>query len=123
MRAALLALALVGCATGAPTDPTYQPDFKPRPSPEQMRQADVALARCHLAAARELDDGRSDAGTIARAVDSACQSDSTALLDMRTRGISAYERRDIETAWPKFSRDAALAMVLRVRNRDPQHKD
>lgn len=114
----VMLMGLAGCA-GPTYDPTYQADWKPAPPAGEVRAAHEELARCHLRAAQELDDKRSDAATIARAVDTQCGTASMRLLDLRTRGISAYERRDLEASWPAFTRDAALKMVLRVRARQP----
>ena len=61
----LLAIVLTSCATGAD-----RPNWQAQLSEEGDRFTDVS--KCHVTAAWDLDDGRSDASSIAHAVRSRC---------------------------------------------------
>ena len=77
--------------------------------------ATKALVECQIAAVKQLDDHKSDATTIGRAVASFCVRESQALFSTITRGQSEGRIRALRERWAVDQVQSGTNIVLSMR--------
>lgn len=107
LASATLAAAIAGCATSQPKEP---------PASQAERQAaSAAYMNCLVPYAKRLDDGRSDAKTIAQAMRGACGREVEAVYETASRGENDAVKRGIRQG-NSIEESAALQVILANRN-------
>ena len=81
---------LAGCETKPPA---------PRATSEEREQALSALNACLQAAARKLDDGRSEASTVALALRPSCAAEFARSRDASARSLNSQQASQAYTEW------------------------
>lgn len=99
---------LVGCAAQQVTQPGA--------SDVEKRSAVAAYSNCLIPYAKNLDDGRSDAKTIAQAMRGACPRESAALYETSSRGENDAVKEMMRQRFGSLQDDLALKVVLDVRH-------
>jgi hypothetical protein len=85
-------------------------------APDSEKQAAVAAySNCLIPYAKRLDDGRSDAKTIAQAMRGACPKESAALYETSSRGENDAVKEMMRQRFGSLQDDLALKVVLDVR--------
>jgi hypothetical protein len=102
-----VAVAISGCAA-APAVPTA--------TPAEQQSAIVAYMNCLAPFAKRLDDGRSDAQTIALAMRGACPTELEAVFETISRGDNPYVKQEIRARGHSLEQSSALQVVLDIRN-------
>ena len=98
---------LAGCAaTPAPATPA---------SKGEQAEATRQYMNCLIPYAKQMDDGRSDAQTIARAMAGACPPEFNTYLETITRGNNNYVTNELRAQGPAMQERSALNVVLQVR--------
>lgn len=100
---------IAGCAAGVPPAPA------PATATEQ-RAALIEYMNCLVPHAKHLDDGRSDAKTIAQAMRGACLRELDSVLETTSRGETAYFKQELRARSGSFAEQSALEVVLNIRN-------
>lgn len=112
-----------GCATSNQSTPISQPErYEARSSQSEKEAATGAHIDCLYKAAREMDDGRSDARTIATAVRTTCRSLYNRSLKVWIQGENPQVKRDFYARSQNDDVDLATTVVVRTRanaNRPP----
>ncbi|WP_158816925.1 hypothetical protein [Methylocapsa sp. S129] len=104
--AAILALIVAGCAAEPPPATQAEKD-----------SSELALFTCLSSASKQLDDGRSDAGTVAIAVMGGCGREFVAVDEVQFRGLSLDMRARLASmAFDRRLKIATFA-VLTTRNK------
>lgn len=85
-------------------------------SDAEKRATVVAYSNCLIPYAKNLDDGRSDAKTIAQAMRGACAKESAALYETSSRGENDAVKEMIRQRFGSLKDDLALKVVLDVRH-------
>lgn len=105
-----------GCATAnqgvSPSQPVM---YEARATESEKEAAVAAHVACLYKAAREMDDGRSDARTIATAVRSTCRSLYNRSLNVWSQGQSTYFKQEFHTRNQNNDIDMATTAVVRTR--------
>ena len=105
-----------GCGTSNQTAPTTQTVRYEAPSSESQKQAAIdAHVNCLYKNAREMDDGRSDASTIATAIRSTCRSLYNQSLIVFSQGSSPQVKRVFYDRSQNNDVEMATTAVLRTR--------
>lgn len=109
-------LVAAGCGPSSQSTPTTQATRYEAPSTEGEKKAAIdAHIDCLYKYAREMDDGRSDARTIAVAVRSSCRSLYTQSLVVFIQGESPQTKRLFYDRSQNNDLDAATTVVVRTR--------
>ena len=103
---------LAGCETKPPAPP-------PATSGER-EQAVIALNACLQAAARKLDDGKSEASTVASALRPSCSAEFARSRDLYARGLSSQQASQYHLQDDQAFKQAATNAVLEERARTRQ---
>lgn len=103
-----LAAAVGGCASNPPAQ---------LPASQAERQAaTAAYMNCLIPYAKRLDDGRSDAKTIAQAMRGACGREVEAVYETASRGENEAVKQGIRHGMSSIEESTALQIVLANRN-------
>lgn len=105
--AASLAI-LAGCAAQQVTQPAA--------TEAEKRAAVAAYSNCLIPYAKRLDDGRSDAKTIAQAMRGACPKEIGAVYETASRGENNAVKEMMRQRFGSLQDDLALQVVLDVRH-------
>jgi len=103
-----LLLTLGGCAAPLPAEP--------HASDAEKRSAVAAYSNCLIPYAKRLDDGRSDAKTIAQAMRGACPREFGAVYETASRGENSAVKEMMRQRFGSLGDDLALKVVLDVRH-------
>ena len=116
LAAALLAPLLgAGCAPTPPAAAASEAAWQPASGP-QYEAALHALIDCGLRQIVRLDDGRSDAGTVARAASARCRPEKAGFQDAAAnRAATPRVALAVASAVEDATRDTFAALVLEVR--------
>jgi hypothetical protein len=106
----LLLLAVSACAS-APANP-------PASEAEKNRATD-ALVRCFVESAARLDDGVSDANTVAQGIAVTCGAERENVVEVRGRGMNPHTQQLIAERFRAQFRETALQVVLERRANRP----
>jgi hypothetical protein len=125
MTGAMLALAITTAWAAQNEDPIQESMPKPAPktksnprsqqppaTEKEKRDALFAYFSCLDAAAREMDDGRSDASTIALAIKSLCASQFARTVELEGGGLNPAARRLFESKVQDSQLEMATQAVL-----------
>jgi len=116
---ALLAFAIGGCAA---TPPPMTAQAEPPPGPE-YQAALHALIDCGLRQIARLDDGRSDAGIVARAAAARCDREKTGLqVAAINRAATPRSAHGVDAAIDDAMESTFAAIVLEVRAYRREHR-
>jgi hypothetical protein len=99
---------LGGCAAQRVTQPPA--------SDNEKQSAVAAYSNCLIPYAKRLDDGRSDAKTIAQAMRGACPKESASLYETSSRGENDAVKEMMRQHFGSLQDDLALKVVLDVRH-------
>ena len=117
MRRLAVTIALVFELSGYGCTSTVQSNVAAPIVSEGERSAAMSqLLDCQLAAARQFDDGKSDAATIGRAVTTLCTRQSEGVFETLTRGQPEVRVRALRERWPQSVNDWSTTAVLHVRS-------
>lgn len=105
---AALLLILAGCV--AP------PPVLPHATKAEQQEATGAYMNCLVPYAKELDDGRSDAKTIAQAMRGSCQKEFESIIETSSRGENEAVQRMMRQQFQPLREEFALKVVLDVRH-------
>lgn len=112
MKQRLVIVASIAILAGCAAQPTTQPAA----SNVEKRAAVAAYSNCLIPYAKNLDDGRSDAKTIAQAMRGACAKESAALYETSSRGENDAVKEMMRQRFGSLKDDLALKVVLDVRH-------
>lgn len=105
---AVLIASFAGCATSQPVEP---------PASEAERDAAVvAYMNCLIPFAKKLDDGRSDAKTIAQAMRGACSREVGTVYETMSRGENNAVKLGMWQGMSSIEESSAVQVVLATRN-------
>lgn len=103
-----LAVMLTGCA---------HHEIAEQPASASEKQSAVrAYRNCLIPYASRLDDGRSDAKTIAQAMKGACPAEKAAIFETAARGENGAVKQGIFRGMDSVEESTALQVVLAERN-------
>jgi hypothetical protein len=85
---------------------------QPPATENEKRDTLLAYSSCLDAAAREMDDGRSDASTIALGIKSLCASQSARMVELEGRSLNPAARRLFESTLQDIQLEMATQAVL-----------
>lgn len=108
----LVALLAAGCSS-APRQPP-QPQ-QPRASSAQMQAVLIPYMNCLARAEPTMDDGVSDARSIAAALRDSCPAQFMSVLGLMVQGYTPNQQRLIAADSAQFRTSTALDVVLKVR--------
>lgn len=110
----VVAAVLSGCAA--------DPVVPPPPTPAERQAVLIEYMNCLVPHAKRLDDGQSDARTIAYAMRGACHRELDAVFQTATRADTAFVKNEVRRRGSEFEESSALQVVLNVRNSKTEKK-
>ena len=110
-------LALGACASYPPAPPSLQTSAPDPVLTESVKAEREAVSKmyssCLARAAKRVDDYKSDPGTIARGMISACKAEFDELVDVRSRHLDDLEgKQKVERVVREASFDGAVQLVI-----------
>jgi hypothetical protein len=85
---------------------------RPPPSADEESAAAESLMACVAKAVTRLDDGVSDARTVAMSVEPVCSKENRHALEVYTRGMSPYEAALFDEKYPESFMEVVVTVIL-----------